>query len=218
MNIIETIKGWVNDNGDHYSSVENFTDDFFQFLDTLKEQPVCEGVEEEIKRFQKEVWDYDTTLSDIARHFAQWQKEQIIKRATTAIKERWYDKFDTTLLGGLIQLGMDKQKEQMMKEEVGWNQDVLKDLKKAGKPWNEAELWVKEYANKENGFDEASAKVGYATGYQVRERQMLKEAVEGEVKNTFGYKTIRPDLKQMDTIVESFSEGDKVRIVIVKED
>ena len=49
---------------------------------------------------------------------ASWQKEQIIKRATTAIKERWYDKFDTTLLGGLIQLGMDKQKEQMMKEAV----------------------------------------------------------------------------------------------------
>jgi len=54
---------------------------------------------------------------------ASWQKEQIIKRATTAIKERWYDKFDTTLLGGLIQLGMDKQKEQMMKEAVEGHYD-----------------------------------------------------------------------------------------------
>lgn len=35
-------------------------------------QPVCKGLEEEIKRFQKEIWDHDTTLSDVARHFAQW--------------------------------------------------------------------------------------------------------------------------------------------------
>jgi len=109
-------------------------DSLLSFLDTLQEKsekpinPVCEDLEEEIERYiptslavKFPTTDIETIKSDIryiARHFAQWQKEQIIKRATTAIKERWYDKFDTTLLGGLIQLGMDKQKEQMMKEAV----------------------------------------------------------------------------------------------------
>lgn len=46
--------------------------------ESLKE-PVCKDLEEEIKRFQKEVWDYDTTLSDIARHFAQWGAEHTKK-------------------------------------------------------------------------------------------------------------------------------------------
>lgn len=50
-------------------------------------------------------------------------------------------------------------------------------------------------------------------------RLMMKEAVEGEVDfEYFGYKVIRPDLKQLDTLLESMNHGDKVHIIIVKED
>ncbi len=44
-----------------------------------KSEKPSEGLEEEIKRFQKEVWDYDTTLSDVARHFAKWGAEHAKK-------------------------------------------------------------------------------------------------------------------------------------------
>ena len=40
-----------------------------------EERTTAEGLEEEIKRFQKEIWDHDTTLSDVARHFAKWGAE-----------------------------------------------------------------------------------------------------------------------------------------------
>ena len=61
------------------------------FLDTLQEQPVCEGLEEEIERYiptslavKFPTTDIETIKSDIryiARHFAQWQKEQMLKEA-----------------------------------------------------------------------------------------------------------------------------------------
>jgi hypothetical protein len=50
-------------------------------------------------------------------------------------------------------------------------------------------------------------------------KKMMKEAVEGVVDfEYFGYKVIRPDLKQLDALLESMNHGDKVRIIIVKED
>ena len=188
-------------------NLANLCENFLSFLSTLQEQPegtpnwysnpleeqlACDDLEKEAVSY---CFDNGLNLSprvatDFARHFAQWQKEQDEKMLTVEY------------LKG-VEWGKQDTKEQMTKEEVGWNQDVLKDLKKAGKPWNEAELWVKEYANKENGFDEASAKVGYATGYQVRERQMLKEAVPF-------YEILK--------VVPPGPERDKVRIIIVKED
>lgn len=35
------------------------------------------ALEEEIKRYQQEDYDRDTTIRDIARHFANWQKQQM---------------------------------------------------------------------------------------------------------------------------------------------
>ena len=45
-----------------------------------KEQP-SEELEEEIKRYLQEEHDRDTTVRDVARHFANWQKEQELKDA-----------------------------------------------------------------------------------------------------------------------------------------
>lgn len=52
-------------------------------LDTLQEQPVCEGLEDEAVSY---CFDNGLNLSpmvatDFARHFAQWQKEQMMKEA-----------------------------------------------------------------------------------------------------------------------------------------
>ncbi len=47
----------------------------------LQEEPVSEDLEEEIKRYLHEVYDRDTTVSDIARHFANWQKKVMMKDA-----------------------------------------------------------------------------------------------------------------------------------------
>ena len=61
------------------------------FLSTL-EEPVCEELEEEIARFNKEAgidaYLYGEfpieTLTKIARHFTNWQKSQMMKNAINA--------------------------------------------------------------------------------------------------------------------------------------
>lgn len=76
------------------------------------------------------------------------------------------------------------------------------------------------YDNKDIGETiDKSFDAGIKEGYRRCMEQMMKEAVEGEVDfEYFGYKVIKPDLKQLDTLLESMNHGDKVRIIIVKED
>ena len=58
----------------------------------------------------------------------------------------------------------------------------------------------------------------YLAGAVNEREKMLKEAVEGTVDSKYwGYKVIHPDTKQLNTLLESMSHGDKVRIIIVKE-
>lgn len=49
-----------------------------------KEEPISE-LEEEIKRYLHKVYDRDTTVGDVARHFAKWQKEQMMAKAIEAV-------------------------------------------------------------------------------------------------------------------------------------
>jgi len=65
----------------------------FKLLDSLKFQPVCEELEEEMERFmsnlteKKGVFPPLTRLGfrAIVRHFAQWQKEQMMKEAVEGV-------------------------------------------------------------------------------------------------------------------------------------
>lgn len=50
-------------------------------LDSMQEKLVSKELEEEIKRYLHKVYDRDTTVSDVARHFAKWQKEQMMAKA-----------------------------------------------------------------------------------------------------------------------------------------
>ena len=47
----------------------------------MMEQPVCEGLEEEISRYLREECsnDDEPSISDIARHFAKWGAEHLKK-------------------------------------------------------------------------------------------------------------------------------------------
>ena len=86
-----------------------------EFLDTLQEQPVCEGLEEEIESYISENGNIPY-LASIARHFAQWQKEkdnEVADKALTMsikLQEGWYAK-------GIAD-GEKSMKEQMMKNAV----------------------------------------------------------------------------------------------------
>ena len=95
MNTIEQIKAEVERRiKEDYSSgderdetAQGVCASLLSFLDTLKEQPVCEGLEEEIYNYANTIAE-GTPLFEIipqtARHFAKWQKEQMMMRAYTS--------------------------------------------------------------------------------------------------------------------------------------
>ena len=57
-------------------------DNILSFLDTSEVKEV--DLEKEIQRYLREVHDRDTTVSDVARHFAAWQKQQMMAKAVDA--------------------------------------------------------------------------------------------------------------------------------------
>ena len=65
-------------------------------------EPICEDLEEEIKRYLHKIYDRDTTVGDVARHFADWQKEQMMANAIDAEVLENYDgkviEYDETIL------------------------------------------------------------------------------------------------------------------------
>ena len=74
----------------YYSGMADALDLFEQFLDTLEEEPVGEELEKEIEKtwLEYECYneDYDKVaemrwneFENVARHFAEWQKEQFEK-------------------------------------------------------------------------------------------------------------------------------------------
>jgi len=87
-------------------------------IDKMIEQPVCEGLEEEIERYLHSLgvgyggWVdgmEDDDLRSIARHFAKWQKEQDTRDMYMS-DNRHFQK--------VYELGKKDMKEQMMKEAV----------------------------------------------------------------------------------------------------
>ena len=92
--------------------------------DWVFEQPVCEELEEEIKRYYEDM-DGDCRYAQTARHFAKWQKQHDAELIEIAYNDG-------------ITIGMTKQKEQMMKEavevRVGFNAG-LPMLKLRKKDW-----------------------------------------------------------------------------------
>ena len=81
-------------------------------------------------------------VADIARHFAQWQKEQMMKEGLNAVKSCQFDKIERTIAGVFVKYGMDMQKQDMMEEAVegevtwdenGYNVIYPKKIQKEGK-------------------------------------------------------------------------------------
>lgn len=53
-------------------------------FDALQEEPVSEDLNKEIQRYMSSVYPDGHVVPKIARHFAQWQKEQILKTMNNA--------------------------------------------------------------------------------------------------------------------------------------
>lgn len=137
-----------------------------------KEQPVCEGLEEEYKDYVENDPVYSKLMNrnaglSIARHFAKWQKEQMMKSP-------------------LVSIG--------------------------------------------NTASEELQRINYENGKKDMREQMMKEAVEGEVcGRVYDHINVRfadgvckylepKNISHIPADVSKYNIGQKVRIIIVKED
>jgi hypothetical protein len=86
MNSIkETIKAEI-ERRKGYISVTHFAEDLLSFIDSLPEVKPSRDLEEEVKRYYSDNFTYISSdqptlsiLTNVARHFAEWQKEQMMK-------------------------------------------------------------------------------------------------------------------------------------------
>lgn len=80
-------------------------DDIAEIKKWFKKQSVSEddALDLEIRRFLREVHDRDTTISDVARHFAQWQR----KRDEKEINEVRITEYERGLYHGKDELMKD---------------------------------------------------------------------------------------------------------------
>ena len=98
---IERLKNELSYNKERLSlgeiiAVNNCYNNLIFFINSLEEDPVSEDLEKEIQRYYNEM-DGDCRYMQTARHFARWQKRQVMKDAVEAVihpydGEIWVDK------------------------------------------------------------------------------------------------------------------------------
>ncbi|MCR5244415.1 MAG: hypothetical protein K6C37_06725 [Bacteroidales bacterium] len=59
---------------------------------------------------------------------------------------------------------------------------------------------------------------GYAQGEADQKEQMIKEALKGKIRRFGFHNTVFLDESTSPDLLDSFNQGDRVRIIIVKED
>ena len=190
------------------------------------EESVCDELEKEIEKFLNKtgahyVWCNDDEQKEwcsiIARHFAQWGAEHLANSN------------DEVVING-HKVEYDKDKDAITMEEIP------NDLEEAAKKYAHCPFTDDDGNFHEDAFDanayhdfivganwqkqhdaeliEIAYNDGITIGMTKQTEQMMKEAVEGEItKDNRGNNVVRAGVFNKD-----FEYGDKVRIIIVKEE
>ena len=111
-----------------------------RIVDILEsEKPM--DLEEEVKRYYSDNFAYLSSdqptlsiLTNIARHFTDWQKERLFMEGLDAVRSDSPNKIEKTIAGVFVKYGMDSMKEQMMKEAIHYV--VQDDLDSHGASYN----------------------------------------------------------------------------------
>ena len=99
--------------GASFSEVIDKVNEVIAFINSLPEEKPSENLEEEVKRYYSDNFTYISSdqptlsiLTNVARHFAEWQKEQMMKDAKEII----------TVQGSLTEPEFVKQRVIFLKE------------------------------------------------------------------------------------------------------
>ena len=222
---IEKIRNWVKERKKVLHSTL-FNDEYNDFLDTLQEQPVCEGLEEEYKNYVENDPVYSKLVNgivglSIARHFAQWGAEHLKKDKNPVSDDLEEAAVEYSAIG---YSPFDDPYEKNQQFEcskfafiAGAKWQMKKDLSSINKSYESGVVFGMN-AQKAQSDKELSEKIAsaYQLGLADKEKQMMKEAVEGTVMD-FSSNRPRP---QVDLLLDphKYHTGDKVHAIIVKEE
>lgn len=187
--------------------------DLLSFLDTLEEEKPMnqEGLEEEIKRYGKEEMPVvlESDLNDIARHFAEWGKEQgyregFLEGAKIQREEdnQLYETFTTT---NDLEEAAKKYAEGIVQREDAL---MCKQAFIAGAEWQKDKDTRDMCMSDNRHFQKV-----YELGRKDEREQMMKEAVEAMVTTNLAN---RPVI-YLDQL-KGFQYGDKVRVIVCKKE
>lgn len=192
------------------------------FGEYSEEKPMNqEGLEKEINKYNKERFDeyfpeqdgdflsevdFMTCLGRVARHFAQWGAEHLADARKTSPEDLEeaadeYEKKHTYQLydgGGFTTPEYDA---------------TPADAFIAGAEWQKDKDTRDMYMSDNRHFNKV-----YELGKKDMKEMMMKEAVEGEVRHCATVHYVITNESQLSARLKQFQDGDKVRIIIVKED
>lgn len=74
--------------GDYWKGYDSALNDILSFIDSLPEEPVSEDLDKEIDRYfnTEGIPVTEGALRDTARHFAEWQRDQILNCNATLLR------------------------------------------------------------------------------------------------------------------------------------
>lgn len=107
---------------DGYSAREalDYIESYINTLSKQQQEQPCEDLEEEIKRYGKEEMPVvlESDLNDIARHFAEWQKEQMGEQARKELAKTDITLADLVAFDEGLKLGRRLERQDMLKDAV----------------------------------------------------------------------------------------------------
>lgn len=179
------------------------------FIDTLEEEPDNEDLNEEIKSFVAE-YGYESSeilllIATVARHFAKWGAEHL--RDTTKMIDKSLEETAAAFVWDVMENDYygpsELSKRLRPTSKLNDFYEALAEIFIAGAKWQVEHAPLPEDT------------VLFQKGVEEGKRLMMEEAVEGEV---YLYHSYNRDATAILVDIPKENLGDKVRVIIVKED
>lgn len=162
----------------------------FMITEYNSQEPASEDFESEWKRYcdSKGGGAVTMNMKDMAHHFAQWGVECVKKSQKTLHVAKSYKENGDSLTDEELEIAAGKYAYYEREDDI----------------------------KGEGGYD-LSKLEGFIEGANWQKGQMMKDAIEGEVFDNYDKEICQHHLEILADIPDKFTDGDKVKVIIIKE-
>ena len=209
----------------------------WDYIDSLQEEPVGEELKVELEKYIKDHFTIDTEQLDrfgieekdymysmdksdmlaLVEHFINWHKSK-----EEPASEEWIEELKIKL----DSMSKEDFKKVFDKYAIDFDEEpVSEDLEEASKEWLEPQLDKSYVSYGEGKMMELTHFDGYAMldaiefGAQWKEEQMMAKAIDGKLFRTYDNSSFKYKIDiDCDIRIDKYKDGEKVKVIIVKED